>query len=142
MARGLMKEKRNLTRYLAMFYGDRFARVVLPNEPLVCGNFAGISGAQWCFVVTIATDALLVVYRDGALFEPVGSELSTHNLKPNHVSDNHPASVIDEYVVMSLAQDIGLSVPPVSRRYTPEPSYLIERFDRRSILRVALNVAT
>ncbi|HKT72278.1 MAG TPA: HipA N-terminal domain-containing protein [Steroidobacteraceae bacterium] len=50
-----------------------------------------------------AENKLLVVYRDGALFEPMGSEPSTHILKPNHVSDDYPASVINEYFVMSLA---------------------------------------
>jgi len=78
-----------------------------------------------------AQSKLLVVYRDGALFEPVGSEPSTHILKPNHISDDYPASVINEYFVMSLAHHLGLSVPRVFRRYTPEPVYLIERFDRR-----------
>ena len=77
-----------------------------------------------------AENKLLVVYRDGALFEPMGSEPSTHILKPNHVSDDYPASVINEYFVMSLAPSLGLSVPPVLRRYTPEPVYIIERFDR------------
>lgn len=78
-----------------------------------------------------AQNKLLVVYRDGALFEPTGSEPSTHILKPNHPSDDYPASVINEYVVMSLAHDIGLSVPSAFRRYTPQPIYLVERFDRR-----------
>jgi len=31
---------------------------------------------------------------------------------------------------MSLACSLGLSVAPVFRRYTPEPVYIIERFDR------------
>jgi serine/threonine-protein kinase HipA len=78
-----------------------------------------------------AQDKLLVVYRDGALFEPVGSEPSTHILKPNRISDDYPASVINEYLVMSLAHAVGLQVPPVFRRYTPEPVYIVERFDRR-----------
>jgi serine/threonine-protein kinase HipA len=60
----------------------------------------------------------------------VGSEPSTHILKPNHLSDDYPASVINEYVVMSLALELGLRVPPVFRRYTPEPVYIVERFDR------------
>jgi serine/threonine-protein kinase HipA len=77
-----------------------------------------------------AQNKLLVVYRDGALFEPVGSEPSTHILKPNHLSDDYPASVINEYLVMSLARSLGLPVAPVLRRYTPEPVYIIERFDR------------
>ena len=77
-----------------------------------------------------AQNKLLVVYRNGALFEPVGSEPSTHILKPNHVSDDYPASVINEYLVMSLARALGLSAPRVLRRYTPEPVYIVERFDR------------
>lgn len=89
------------------------------------------SGAPKRMSLAGAQNKLLVVYRDGALFEPIGSEPSTHILKPNHVSGDYPASVINEYLVMSLADDIGLSVPPVFRRYTPEPIYLIERFDRR-----------
>ncbi len=89
------------------------------------------SGAPKRMSLAGAQNKLLVVYRNGALFEPIGSEPSTHILKPNHVSDDYPASVINEYIVMSLARDIGLSVPPVFRRYTPEPIYLIERFDRR-----------
>jgi serine/threonine-protein kinase HipA len=77
-----------------------------------------------------AQNKLPVVYRNDALFEPVGSEPSTHILKPNHLGDDYPASVINEYFVMSLARSLGLSVPPVLRRYTPEPVYIIERFDR------------
>lgn len=89
------------------------------------------SGAPKRMSLAGAQNKLLVVYRNGALFEPIGSEPSTHILKPNHVGADYPASVINEYVVMSLAHDLGLSVPPVFRRYTPEPVYLIERFDRR-----------
>src|SRR5882724_9720224 len=88
------------------------------------------SGAPKRMSLAGAQNKLLVVYRDGALFEPVGSEPSTHILKPNHVSDDYPASVINEYFVMSLAHKLGLQVPPVFRRYTPEPVYIIERFDR------------
>jgi serine/threonine-protein kinase HipA len=77
-----------------------------------------------------AQSKLLVVYRDGRLFEPVGSEPSTHILKPNHVSDDYPASVINEYFTMSLAHSVGLPVPQVFRHYTPEPVYIVERFDR------------
>lgn len=51
-----------------------------------------------------AQSKLLVVYRGGRLFEPVGSEPSTHILKPNHVSDDYPASVINEYFTMRLAR--------------------------------------
>jgi serine/threonine-protein kinase HipA len=88
------------------------------------------SGAPKRMSLAGAQNKLLIVYRDGALFEPVGSEPSTHILKPNHLGDDYPASVINEYSVMSLARSLGLSVPPVFRRYTPEPVYIMERFDR------------
>ena len=95
----------------------------LPHVPL--GSAApkrmSLAGAQ---------NKLLVVYRDGHLFEPVGSEPSTHILKPNQVGDDYPASVINEYFTMSLARSVGLPVPPVLRLYTPEPVYIVERFDR------------
>ncbi|HKX43295.1 MAG TPA: HipA domain-containing protein [Burkholderiaceae bacterium] len=77
-----------------------------------------------------AQHKLLVVFRDDRLYEPVGDEPSTHLLKPNHVDDDFPASVINEYIVMRLAARLGLVVPPVWRRYTPEPVYIVERFDR------------
>jgi serine/threonine-protein kinase HipA len=89
------------------------------------------SGAPKRMSLAGAQNKLPVVYRNGSLFEPIGSEPSTHILKPNHVSDDYSASVINEYLVMSVAHNLGLSVPPVFRRYTPEPVYLIERFDRR-----------
>jgi serine/threonine-protein kinase HipA len=77
-----------------------------------------------------AQNKLLVVYRDGILYEPVGGEPSTHLLKPNHVGDDYPASVINEYLAMTLALKLTLRVPTVFRRYTPEPVYIVERFDR------------
>lgn len=77
-----------------------------------------------------AQNKLLVVYRDGQLFEPVGMEPSTHILKPDHVSADYPSSVINEYVTMRLAGQLGLPVPRVYRCYVPEPVYLVERFDR------------
>jgi serine/threonine-protein kinase HipA len=88
------------------------------------------SGAPKRMSVAGAQNKLLVVYRDNKLYEPVGSEPSTHILKPNHLGDDYPASVINEYVVMSVALELGLRVPPVFRRYTPEPVYIVERFDR------------
>ncbi len=68
--------------------------------------------------------------RDGALFEPVGSEPSRHILKPDHPDPDYPHSVVNEWFVMTLARRMGLDVPAVERRYVPEPVYLIERFDR------------
>jgi serine/threonine-protein kinase HipA len=99
-------------------------------------NLPGIplsSGAPKRMSLAGAQNKLLVVYRDGRLFEPVGSEPSTHILKPDHVSADYPASVINEYFTMRLAESVGLPVPPVIRRYTPEPVYIVERFDRLAV---------
>lgn len=88
------------------------------------------SGAPKRMSVAGAQHKLLVVYRDGELYEPVGREPSTHILKPDHRSDDYPASVINEYAMQRLAARLDLGAPPVHRRYVPEPVYLIERFDR------------
>jgi len=107
----------------------------LPDEAL-CARIRALprvtlaSGAPKRMSAAGAQHKLLVVVRDGLLYEPVGSEASTHLLKPNHPGDDYPASVINEYLAMSLAQRVGLRVPAVQRRYTPEPVYVVERFDR------------
>ena len=88
------------------------------------------SGAPKRMSIAGAQDKLAVVYRNGELYEPVGGEPSTHILKPDHRHDDYPASVINEYFVMSLAAELRLRAPPVHRLYVPEPVYLIERFDR------------
>ncbi|MBS0420008.1 MAG: HipA domain-containing protein [Proteobacteria bacterium] len=95
----------------------------LPRVPLS-------SGAPKRMSVAGAQNKLWVVYRKGELFEPEGSEPSTHILKPNHVGDDFPASVINEYFTMSLARELGLPIPPIFRHYTPEPVYIVQRFDR------------
>ena len=77
-----------------------------------------------------AQNKLLVVYRNGQLYEPVGCVPSTHILKPDHTSEDYPASVMNEYVTMRLAAELGLRSPNVHRRYVPEPVYIVERFDR------------
>ena len=87
-------------------------------------------GAPKRMSVAGAQNKLLMVYRDGQLFEPVGAEPSTHILKPDHTSDDYPASVMNEYITMRLADKLGLPVPKVFRRYVPEPVYIVERFDR------------
>ena len=79
-----------------------------------------------------AQHKLLVVFKDGELYEPAASTPSTHILKPNHPSEDYPASVINEYFCMRLADAVGLTVPPVSRMYVPQPIYIIERFDRET----------
>lgn len=89
------------------------------------------SGAPKRMSVAGAQPKLLVVYRNGQLFEPVGAEPSTHILKPNHPGEDYPSSVINEYLVVKLAGKVGLAPPAVYRRYVPEPVYIIERFDRK-----------
>jgi len=77
-----------------------------------------------------AQHKLLVVMRNGKLFEPVGNTPSTHILKPNHLSDDYRFSVVNEYFTMRLAKSVGLDVPNVHKRYVPQPVYLVDRFDR------------
>ncbi|WP_428313256.1 HipA domain-containing protein [Hydrocarboniphaga sp.] len=77
-----------------------------------------------------AQHKLLVIYEDGALFEPVGGTPSTHLLKPNHPDAGYPASVLNEYFTMRLADRMRLRVPAVHRLRVPQPVYLIDRFDR------------
>ena len=88
------------------------------------------SGAPKRMSVAGAQHKLLVVYRSNELFEPVGAEPSTHILKPDHLSEDYPASVFNEYLTMQLAEAVGLQVPGVHRCYVPEPVYLVNRFDR------------
>lgn len=73
----------------------------------------------------------LLVRWDGAqLSEPLGMTPSTHILKPEHLSDDYPHSVINEYAMMKLADRVGLNAPKVWRHYCPQPVYIVERFDR------------
>jgi serine/threonine-protein kinase HipA len=96
----------------------------LPNLPLThaATKRMSLAGAQ---------HKLAVVVRDGALYEPIGSEPSTHILKPDHPDPDFAHSVINEWFVMKLAAAMGLEVPLVDRRYVPDPVYLVARFDRR-----------
>jgi serine/threonine-protein kinase HipA len=73
----------------------------------------------------------LLVNWDGAqLSEPLGMTPSTHILKPEHLSEDYPHSVINEYAMMKLAGRVGLDAPTVWRHYCPRPVYIVERFDR------------
>ena len=77
-----------------------------------------------------AQNKLLVVMQGEELFEPQFDTASTFILKPNHESDDYPASVMNEYFTMRLAKAVGLDVPEVKRIYVPQPVYLVARFDR------------
>jgi serine/threonine-protein kinase HipA len=83
-----------------------------------------------------AQHKLAIIFRDDALFEPCESAVSTHIVKPDHPSADYPHSVVNEWFIMSLAAACGLPVPAVSRRYLPQPLYVVERFDRRAGERV------
>lgn len=81
-----------------------------------------------------AQHKLAVVLENGSLFEPMGSTPSTHILKPDHSQrDLYDATAVNEWFVMSIAQEVKLGVPAVYIRRVPEPVYLIERFDRQRV---------
>ncbi len=80
-----------------------------------------LAGAQHKLPVSVA---------NSGLFEPKGSESSTHILKPDSRNPSYPHSVINEYFCMRLADTVKLPVPEVSMRRVPAPVYLVTRFDR------------
>lgn len=96
----------------------------LPREPLskTAPKRMSLAGAQ--------NKLPVIRFEDGPLFEPIGSEPSTHILKPNHTSDDYAASAMNEFFVMTLAGRVGLPVPKVHLHRVPEPVYIVERFDR------------
>ena len=76
----------------------------------------------------------IIMAPDGSFMEPVGSEASTHILKPDHQDrSSYAHSVINEWFCMNLAKVAGLKTPAVHRRYVPSPVYVIERFDREVV---------
>jgi serine/threonine-protein kinase HipA len=98
----------------------------LPRKPITTDSPKKMSMAG-------AQHKLLVVYREGRLYEPSGGEVSTHILKPNHPhKDQYPDTVINEYFCMALARKIGLPVPDLHVLRVPSPVYVVKRFDRVS----------
>lgn len=78
-----------------------------------------------------AQHKVAVIYQDGRLYEPEGSAISTHILKPLHqYPEQYWATVCNEYVIMQLARKVGLDVPPIYMPHIPDPVYIIQRFDR------------
>ncbi len=77
-----------------------------------------------------AQHKLLVILNGTDLYEPLPGTPSTHVLKPNHQDPSYPASAMNEYFTMRLAGALGLRVAAVQHRYSPQPVYLVERFDR------------
>lgn len=90
------------------------------------------AGAEKRMSLAGAQHKLAVIADQQTLYEPVGEEASTHILKPDSTDPDFPHTVINEYFIMRLAAAMGLMVPQVSRRYVPEPVFLIERFDRKA----------
>ena len=78
-----------------------------------------------------AQHKLLVRLIDDELWEPTDSAASTHILKPQHPAQaDFPSTVVNEWLMMTLAKAAGLPVPAVHMLYVPEPVYIVERFDR------------
>jgi len=78
-----------------------------------------------------AQHKMLVIFKDGQLYEPAGQCPSTHILKPEHSEPEiYGFTTRNEWFVMSLAKTCGLSVPDVHHIYLPAPVYIVERFDR------------
>lgn len=96
----------------------------MPRQPLAAKapKKMSIAGAQQKLLVVMA--------KDGLLYEPVGSAASTHLLKPNVTSDHYPSSAVNEWFCATLARRLGLNVPEVELRFVPSPVYIIRRFDR------------
>lgn len=101
--------------------------LAMPRQPLSTNapKRMSLAGAQEKLPV--------VVDGSGNLFDPVGSVASTHILKPDVLSENYPASAVNEWFCARLAQELKLPVPTVSLRYLPSCVYLIKRFDRALI---------
>ena len=95
----------------------------LPRQPLmvdVSGLRLSLAGAQEKAAVNLV---------DGQIAIPLEGTPSTHILKPAHPL--YPHLVDNEYLCLSLAQDVGLSVPAVEIRQAEGKDFLlIERYDR------------
>lgn len=78
-----------------------------------------------------AQHKMLVIFKDGQLYEPAGQLPSTHILKPEHSEPEvYGFTTRNEWFVMSLAKACGLSVPDVHHILLPAPVYIVKRFDR------------
>lgn len=78
-----------------------------------------------------AQHKMLAVLKGLDAFEPLGSTVSTHILKPDHPwREAYPASACLEWLTMRLAASAHLRVPSVEFFRVPQPVYAIERFDR------------
>src|SRR3546814_5265696 len=81
-------------RTVALSDAELSARIrALPQHSLA-------AGAQKCMSLAGAQHKLAVILRDGQLLQPVGSEPSTHILKPDHPDPDYPHSAVNEWFVI------------------------------------------
>lgn len=74
-------------------------------------------------------DKLPIIYHDGAYSFGEGELASTHILK--FETDRQRDLVLNEYICMSVAKEIGMSVAEVEiKRFGKKPALLVKRFDR------------
>jgi len=78
-----------------------------------------------------AQHKMLIIKQGNELFEGNEGTPSTHILKPDHSEpDQYWQTTCNEWFIMKLAGRLGIDVPNVELIYTPEPVYLVKRFDR------------
>lgn len=110
----------------ALHFDDLSRRIrSLPRTSLNAGSQKRMSlaGAQHKMVVLFDEET-------AQLHEPLKGTASSHILKPDSTADGYPHSAINETFTMMLAARLGLDVPNVHLLYTPEPAYVVDRFDR------------
>jgi len=74
-------------------------------------------------------DKLPIIYKDGKYSFGEGKLASTHILKFETARQRH--LVLNEYICMKLAKNIGLDVADVElERFEKKPALLVKRFDR------------
>lgn len=71
-----------------------------------------------------------VLVDHARVLEPVGSQLSTHVLKPDWGDERRIALATNEMLVMRMAARAGVPTAPVDRVYLPQPALVVTRFDR------------
>lgn len=97
------------------------------------GRISMLVGAPKQISLAGAQAKLAMLDEGDGLFEPVGSMLSTHILKPDSDSEWYPHSAANEHFCMSLAAAVGLCVPETKLYRTPASIFVVERFDRVAV---------
>lgn len=101
-----LRQKKSLTDALLNIEGGRFS----------------LAGAQ---------DKFAVIIENNRIFLPLGNIPTTHIIKPQvRYFDSTEDSPYNEYFCMTLARQVGLSVPDVDLIEGDYPLYIVRRFDR------------